>query len=334
MLTRSERNGLGMILVAALLAVTTCLALPAGAQNTVTTTPAANPANSVASGAVTGTLSPANGGTGVANNAAATTTRSGNHALTITLTAPTSVTFPITGTLATTATFAAPPAIGNTTPAAVTGTTVTATTQYNVVTTSNVIDRVATAGVRLTSSDVSGANPTLELKNTATTFTGIRLTATDRTVVIGTGGSSEFLVAGGVVVQATNSYFKLQNVNATIVYGYIVGEAANHLRRSNGANAQTDWFCRTYTDVSNHECASIQSGAGYFELAAVTAGTGTDNIDLRITPAGTGKVVIGGTASPGAADACTAGGLTWDTGFVYVCTATGVWKRAALTGGY
>lgn len=41
------------------------------------------------------------GGTGVANNAAATLTRSGNHGLTITTTNTTSVTFPTSGTLAT-----------------------------------------------------------------------------------------------------------------------------------------------------------------------------------------------------------------------------------------
>jgi hypothetical protein len=54
-------------------------------------------------GAVTvaGTLSPANGGTGVVNNAAATLTRSGNHALTITTSATTSITLPTAGTLAT-----------------------------------------------------------------------------------------------------------------------------------------------------------------------------------------------------------------------------------------
>lgn len=50
---------------------------------------------------VTGTLGAANGGTGVANNAAATLTRSGSHALTITTTGTTGITFPTTGTLAT-----------------------------------------------------------------------------------------------------------------------------------------------------------------------------------------------------------------------------------------
>lgn len=46
-------------------------------------------------------LSPIRGGTGVANNAAATLTRSGDHALTITTTGTTGVTLPTTGTLAT-----------------------------------------------------------------------------------------------------------------------------------------------------------------------------------------------------------------------------------------
>lgn len=50
---------------------------------------------------VTGILGAANGGTGVANNAAATLTRSGDHALTLTTSATTNVTLPTTGTLST-----------------------------------------------------------------------------------------------------------------------------------------------------------------------------------------------------------------------------------------
>jgi len=50
---------------------------------------------------VTGTLGAANGGTGVANNAAMTVTGSGNFAYTRTLTGATNVTLPTTGTLAT-----------------------------------------------------------------------------------------------------------------------------------------------------------------------------------------------------------------------------------------
>jgi hypothetical protein len=55
------------------------------------------------SGTITlaGTLAPANGGTGVANNAASTLTISGAYATTLTVSAATGVTLPTTGTLAT-----------------------------------------------------------------------------------------------------------------------------------------------------------------------------------------------------------------------------------------
>jgi hypothetical protein len=49
---------------------------------------------------VTGILPAANGGTGIANNAACTITFSGNYGFTLTLTAATNVTFPTSGTLA------------------------------------------------------------------------------------------------------------------------------------------------------------------------------------------------------------------------------------------
>jgi hypothetical protein len=59
--------------------------------------------SSTTTGSVTlaGILGPANGGTGVANNASATVTSSGNYAYTRTLTAATNVTFPTSGTLST-----------------------------------------------------------------------------------------------------------------------------------------------------------------------------------------------------------------------------------------
>jgi len=54
-----------------------------------------------------GTLGPANGGTGIANNAASTITITGAYSLGMTLTGATSVTLPTSGTLATTAQLAA-----------------------------------------------------------------------------------------------------------------------------------------------------------------------------------------------------------------------------------
>jgi hypothetical protein len=56
---------------------------------------------------LSGPWTPDQGGTGVANNAASTVTISGAYAITITLTATTSLTFPTSGTLATTSDLAA-----------------------------------------------------------------------------------------------------------------------------------------------------------------------------------------------------------------------------------
>jgi hypothetical protein len=93
-----------MRLVAAILL--TLLSIAAFGQNTVTTTSAANPVvagpAAITSGTISGLSSPlgaADGGTGVANNAAATLTRSGNHALTITTTGTASLNVGTGGTL-------------------------------------------------------------------------------------------------------------------------------------------------------------------------------------------------------------------------------------------
>lgn len=72
-----------------------CFAALAPAQVTTSRSSTSNLSN------VTGTLSPANGGTGVANNAAATTTRSGNHGVTLTTTGTTALTLPTSGTVTT-----------------------------------------------------------------------------------------------------------------------------------------------------------------------------------------------------------------------------------------
>jgi len=70
----------------------------------------------------------------------------------------------------------------------------------------------------------------------------------------------------------------------------LVRDAAAQIAQRNGTNAQTFRWYRTFTDTSNYERGALQTAAGYVEVAAETAGTGTDNIDVRLTPAGTGSV--------------------------------------------
>ncbi len=49
----------------------------------------------------------------------------------------------------------------------------------------------------------------------------------------------------------------------------------------------------SYTDVSNMEYMKVQQTAGNIAFTVMTAGTGTDNIDITLTPAGTGRLQIG-----------------------------------------
>lgn len=67
----------------------------------------------------------------------------------------------------------------------------------------------------------------------------------------------------------------------------------------------------TFTDTSNYQRAALNTDTAYVELAAETAGTGADNIDVRLTPAGTGNVLLDGLAIV-TADAGADALLGWD----------------------
>lgn len=84
----------------------------------------------------------------------------------------------------------------------------------------------------------------------------------------------------------------------------------------------------TGTGVSFTATAAMLQVAG----SAVLTGTGT-GVSLPGTLAVTGLTSVGG-SSPASGAAGVAGTITWDASFIYVCTASGAWKRAALTGGY
>lgn len=70
-------------------------------------------------------------------------------------------------------------------------------------------------------------------------------------------------------------------------------DAANVLALRNSTNSQKLRVYHTYTDGSNYQRAAINVAAGSVAFVAETAGTGADNIDLTLTPAGTGVVQFG-----------------------------------------
>ena len=69
-------------------------------------------------------------------------------------------------------------------------------------------------------------------------------------------------------------------------------EDANTVAQRNSTTTQVAYWYKTYTDTSNYERLALVPGAasGWMQIAAQTAGTGTDNINVAVTPAGTGGV--------------------------------------------
>lgn len=68
--------------------------------------------------------------------------------------------------------------------------------------------------------------------------------------------------------------------------------ASNYVEQRRGTNAQTSRVYGTYTDSSNYVRASLAATSTAVTLAAETAGTGADDIDLTVSGAGTGKAIL------------------------------------------
>lgn len=84
----------------------------------------------------------------------------------------------------------------------------------------------------------------------------------------------------------------------------------------------------------------MQSSGGAIEFFTGSSGTadgdctGTSQVKIDSTGLLTGKLYISTAQTPASNDTGTTGQIAWDANYIYVCTATNTWKRAALTGGY
>jgi hypothetical protein len=96
-------------------------------------------------------------------------------------------------------------------------------------------------------------------------------------------------------------------------------------------SADTGWIVRVVGDLASADTAlAVQDNNGAGSLFTVS-GVGAGLFATSVTAPSIRQT---SSASPLAADACNAGTFSWDTGFFYICTASGAWKRVALTGGY
>lgn len=69
-------------------------------------------------------------------------------------------------------------------------------------------------------------------------------------------------------------------------------EDANTIWQRNGTTAQVAYVSRTYTDASNYERIAIRAApaTGWTQIAAESAGTGSANLSVALSPRGTGAL--------------------------------------------
>ena len=98
--------------------------------------------------------------------------------------------------------------------------------------------------------------------------------------------------------------------------------AAATLAQRNGTTQQISRIYNTYTDASNYERLTLTGVAGTsVNITAETLGTGGDNLDIVLTPAGTGAVRFG-THSALAAETV--------TGYITIKDAGGTSRKVAI----
>lgn len=150
-----------------------------------------------------------------------------------------------------------------------------------------------------------GDNTTLRLESSheSSTFALLRAKNNCNCVMGGDGGAVRWGLGQQIDTGLNNGLVLQFNyivgwtssaLNNTAADTILVRDAADTLALRRTTNAQTLRLYRTYTDASNYERLALQSGAGYFEIAAETAGTGTADISVRLTPSGAGLVEFPG----------------------------------------
>lgn len=98
-------------------------------------------------------------------------------------------------------------------------------------------------------------------------------------------------------------------------------DAANILAQRNGTNAQASRLYFSYTDAANYTRLALKTATGVHTLETESAGTGEANIDLALTPKGTGRVRFG-THSALAAETV--------TGYITIKDAGGTERKVAV----
>jgi hypothetical protein len=179
----------------------------------------------------------------------------------------------------------------------------------------------ATAIDRLTLNTSVG---TLTLGSTSgSNSTAFVIQGTDRSGTLTLSAFASCLAATtGLDIQGNNAILRMVDAAISTRFGSLNGIADAHLGFiSLTATAQKVSVYRLATDASNYERLALSSSAGVFSITCETAGTGADDIDLTLTPAGTGNVRFG---------THSAVGVELVTGFITIKDAGGTSRKLAV----
>lgn len=140
-----------------------------------------------------------------------------------------------------------------------------------------------TAAARLLLDDADAAAMLITLGAQAALVSGTNIKTVNSTSLLGSGNIAISATPAGSSGQA-----QYNNASAFGALNLWREDANTHARR-NSTTTQVDYFYKTYTDGSNYERLAILPGAaaGWMQIVAQTAGTGTDNIGIALTPVGT-----------------------------------------------
>lgn len=98
-------------------------------------------------------------------------------------------------------------------------------------------------------------------------------------------------------------------------------DAAYTLAQRHGTNAQTKRLYFSYTDASNYTRMAFKTATGIHTIETESAGTGEANIDLALTPKGTGAIRFGTHSAIGAETV---------TGYITIKDAGGTSRKIAV----
>jgi hypothetical protein len=177
-----------------------------------------------------------------------------------------------------------------------------------------------------------------------TSLTGANVTGT-------VANASYATTAGTVTTAAQPNITSLGSLTSITSSGNVTGANVNATGNVTGGNVISTDFMKALTIQATGNLTggnanivnSVNAVNGNFTNVAATLTTAAQpyitSVGNLVNLSVTGNVSVGNTLSSlpqtkAANAAGVAGEICWDSNYIYVCTATNTWKRAALTGGY